>query len=109
MTRDWLARVTLSCSCGGTLEPVCLLDRAQSGDRDAWAEIQGRHAFSGIQSDRGRRGAARRKMRSELADLSADELADHLARTGNSAATAVLSPGGLRAAEQRVSGHDLPF
>lgn len=109
MTREWLERVTLQCSCGSTLEPVCLLDRAQSGDDAAWAEIEGRRAFSGLQSDRAKRGAAKRRARAAIAGLSSDDLADRIVAAGNSAAMAVLSPGAVRAAQIRTAGDDLPF
>jgi hypothetical protein len=57
-SRQVIAQVTLSCSCGGTLGAVCLFDRTCAGDRDAWAEYTGRAAWSAVQAERGRRGAA---------------------------------------------------
>lgn len=86
MTREWLERVTLQCSCGGMLEPVCLLDRAQAGDDAAWAEIEGRRAFSGVQSERGRKGAQIAKVSRAIRDVQA-----------------------RRAAALAGAGHDLPF
>jgi hypothetical protein len=52
LTRSVMAAVTLSCSCGGTLIPVCLEDRAASGDESAISELCWRETVSAVQSER---------------------------------------------------------
>lgn len=68
MSREALATVVFSCSCGGTVQPVCLLDRTAAGDESAWAEYMGRVTFSGVQSDRGRKGAQIAKISRAVAE-----------------------------------------
>lgn len=62
------------CRCGGTLEPVCLVDRAMFDDeygQGAWAEYAGR--FPGMvdptYSARAKKAAATRKARREWAAI----------------------------------------
>jgi hypothetical protein len=60
MSRAVLSAVTLSCSCGGTIVPVCLEDRAASGDESAISELCWRETMSAVQSERGKAGARMR-------------------------------------------------
>lgn len=69
MSREWLERVQLTCSCGSILEPVCLEDRARAGDESAWTEIKGRLQTSEANSYAGKRSAAVKRARAATREL----------------------------------------
>ena len=69
-SRSMIRNGLLSCHCGGTLEPVCLVDRAElCDDREAWAEYA--HRFPGRPDPQlsawAKKGAQTRKARKAYA------------------------------------------
>jgi hypothetical protein len=70
MSRSWLElNGSPACGCGGSFEPECLEDRCRLPGEEgqvAWAEYMGRQTFSAIQSDRAKRGHAKRRRVVEL-------------------------------------------